>query len=164
MTVSSAEPLRASAQGPAWTWWLGTLGGAGLGLVLLVAAWAKALDPQAFAQQIHGQKLDFLLPASTVALLALGLEVGLGVALLFGVRRLWVLVPSALLVAFFLSLTGRAYWLAAPGVAPDAAGCGCFGNLVQRSPAAAFCQDLLPLLPAPAPAFVGRAGRLGRRP
>jgi len=163
MTVSSAEPLRASDAGPDWTRWLGTLGGAFLGLVLLVAAWAKALDPQAFAQQIHGQKLDFLLPAPTVALLALGLEVGLGVALLFGVRRLWVLVPAALLVAFFLFLTGRAYWLAAHGVAPDAAGCGCFGNLVQRSPAAAFWQDLLLLVPALALAFAGRSGRGDRR-
>ncbi|HZF08822.1 MAG TPA: MauE/DoxX family redox-associated membrane protein [Thermoanaerobaculia bacterium] len=162
MTVSPAEPIRAPAT-PAtarsWTGWLGTLGGAFLGLVLLFAAWAKALDPAAFAQQIHGQKLDFLLPAPTVALLALGLEVGLGVTLLLGVRRLWVLVPAALLVVFFLSLTGRAYWLAAHGVAPDAAGCGCFGNLVQRSPAEAFWQDLLLLVPALALAFVGRAGR-----
>ena len=142
-----------------WARVLGYLGAAFLGRVLLVAAWAKALDPLAFAQQIHGEKLDFLLSAHTVALLALGLEVGLGAALLLGVRRLWVLVPAVLLVAFFLFLTGRTYWLAAHGVTPDAAGCGCFGNLVQRSPAAAFWQDLLLLVPGLALAFLGRRGR-----
>jgi uncharacterized membrane protein YphA (DoxX/SURF4 family) len=156
VTVSRAEPIALPAAGPAWARVLGLCGAAFLGLVLLAAAWAKALDPQAFAQQIHGEKLDFLLPAHAVALLALGLEVGLGTALLFGVRRLWVLVPAALLVAFFLALTGRTYWLAAHGVAPDPAGCGCFGNLVERSPAAAFWQDLLLLVPGLALAFLGR--------
>ena len=61
-------------------------------------------------------------------------------ALLLGVRRLWVLFPALLLVAFFVSLTGRSYWLAAHGVKDSAANCGCFGNLVQRSPA--FGADL----------------------
>jgi hypothetical protein len=163
VTISRAEPLPVPASGLPWLRGLGTLGGAFLGLVLLVAAWAKALDPLAFAQQIHGEKLDFLLSAPAVALLALGLEVGLGAALLLGVRRLWVLVPAALLVAFFLFLTGRTYWLAAHGVAPDAAGCGCFGNLVVRSPAAAFWQDLLLLVPGLALAFLGRRGDAGRR-
>jgi uncharacterized membrane protein YphA (DoxX/SURF4 family) len=156
VTVSRAEPLALPASGPSWARVLGLLGAAFLGAVLLFAAWAKALDPQAFAQQIHAEKLDFFLPAQAMALLALGLEVGLGAALLLGVRRLWVLVPAALLVAFFLFLTGRTYWLAAHGVAPDAAGCGCFGNLVERSPAEAFWQDLLLLVPGLALAFLGR--------
>lgn len=162
MTISRTEPITWSAPGPSWLRGLGLLGAAFLGLVLLVAAWAKALDPLAFAQQIHAEKLDFLLPAPTLALLALGLEVGLGAALLLGVRRLWVLVPATFLVAFFLFLTGRTYWLASHGVAPDAAGCGCFGNLVQRSPAEAFWQDLLLLVPGLALAFLGRRDRTGR--
>jgi uncharacterized membrane protein YphA (DoxX/SURF4 family) len=159
VTVSRAEPITLPASGPGWSRIsrvVGYLGAAFLGLVLLAAAWAKALDPQAFAQQIHGEKLDFLLPAAKMALLALGLEVGLGAALLLGVRRLWVLVPAVLLVAFFLFLTGRTYWLALHGVAPAAGGCGCFGNLVERSPAEAFWQDLLLLVPALALAFLGR--------
>ncbi len=166
MTISRSEPLSLPASGlPSLRVLrgLGALGAAFLGGVLLVAAWAKALDPLAFAQQIHGEKLDFLFSAQAVALLALGLEVGLGAALLLGVRRLWVLVPAALLVAFFLFLTGRTYWLAAHGVAPDAAGCGCFGNLVVRSPEAAFWQDLLLLVPALALAFLGRRGDATRR-
>src|SRR6476660_3208496 len=156
MTASRVEALPLSAAGPSWARVLGYLGAAFLGAVLLFAAWAKALDPLAFAREIHSQKLDFLLPAHAMALLALGVEVGLGAALLLGVRRLWVLLPSALLVAFFLSLTGHTYWLAAHGVAPDPGGCGCFGNLVERSPAQAFWQDLLLLVPPLALAFVGR--------
>jgi uncharacterized membrane protein YphA (DoxX/SURF4 family) len=136
---------------------IGTAAGCVLGGVLLVAAWAKALDPAAFAQQIHADGLDRLLPASAVALLALALEAGLGVALALGVRRLWVLAPAALLVTSFLGLTGRAWWLDAHGKAdPAAASCGCFGNLVQRTPAEAFWQDLTMLALPAALAFAGR--------
>jgi uncharacterized membrane protein YphA (DoxX/SURF4 family) len=139
----------------AWMGRLGTLGGVFLGAVLLVAVWAKALDPAAFAEQIRIEGLDVLLSAQAVALIALVLEAGLGLALLLGVRRLWVLVPAALLVAFFVFLTGRAWWLSAHGLR-DAESCGCFGNLVQRTPAEAFWQDLLLLVPALLLAFVGR--------
>src|SRR5436305_14421572 len=72
---------------PLW-WWLGTFGGAFLGCVLLVAVWAKALDPAAFAEQIHAEGLDGLLPAQAVALLALVLEAGLGLGLLLRLPRL----------------------------------------------------------------------------
>lgn len=138
-----------------WRTWLGTIGGAFLGLVLLVAVWAKALDPAAFAEQIRIEGLDVLLSAQAVALIALALEAGIGLALVLGVRRLWVLVPAALLVAFFVFLTGRAWWLSAHGLR-EAESCGCFGNLVQRTPAEAFWQDLLLLVPALLLAFVGR--------
>lgn len=135
--------------------WLGRLAGAFLGAVLLVAVWAKALDPAAFAEQIRIEKLDVLLSAPAVAILALALEAGLGLALLLGIRRLWVLVPASLLVAFFLFLTGRAWWMSAHGLR-EPESCGCFGNLVQRSPAEAFWQDLLLLVPALLLAFLGR--------
>lgn len=135
---------------------IGTLGGCLLGGILLVAVWGKALDPAAFAEQIHADGLDRLLPAGVLALLALALEAGIGLALLLAVRRLWVLVPASLLVVFFLLLNGRAYWLAAHGQASAAASCGCFGNLVQRTPAQAFWQDLALLALPLALAFVGR--------
>ena len=98
-----------------------------------------------------------------MALAALALEVGLGLLLVMGVRRLWVLVPAALLVGFFLFLTGRDYWRAAQGIEPPAA-CGCFGNLVDRTPAQAFWQDLLLLVPALALAFAGRDAGSPRQP
>ncbi len=132
---------------PRWLGWLGYLGGLILGLVLLVAAWAKAIHPVAFSEQIAREGLDFLLSAPTVAMIALALEVALGAALVLGLRRPWVLWPSGLLVAFFLYLNGRNYWRWTQGLLEDDAECGCFGALVQRTPAEAFWQDLLLLLP-----------------
>lgn len=160
MESAVTAPVRAEASRapshPAW-WWVGTFAGAFLGCVLLFAVWAKALDPTAFADQIRAEKLDFLLSAQAVALIALALETGFGLALLLGVRRMWVLVPATLLVAFFLFLTGRAWWLDSQGLLPkEASSCGCFGNLVQRTPAEAFWQDLALLVPALLLAFVGR--------
>ncbi|HET9209908.1 MAG TPA: MauE/DoxX family redox-associated membrane protein [Thermoanaerobaculia bacterium] len=140
-------------------WWVGTFGGAFLGAVLLFAVWAKAIDPPSFVDQIRTEGLDFLLPARAVALIALALEAGLGLLLLLGVRRKWVLIPATLLVAFFLSLTGRAWWLAEHGQRNAAESCGCFGNLVQRTPAQAFWQDLALLVPALLLAWVGRERR-----
>ena len=49
-------------------WWIGTFAGAFLGVVLLVAVWAKMLDPMSFAEHIRQEKLDFLLSAEAVAL------------------------------------------------------------------------------------------------
>jgi len=145
-------------------WWVGTIAGALLGGVLLVAVWAKALDPAAFAEQIRIEKLDVVFSARVLALVALALEAGLGLALLLGIRRLWVLIPAALLVTFFVFLTGRAWWLAAHGLRDAAASCGCFGNLVQRTPAAAFLEDVLLLVPALLLAFVGRGSGEKREP
>lgn len=156
---TSSHPTPAlddSPQGVSWTGLVGTFGGIFLGGVLLFAAWAKILDPSAFADQIRLEGLDFLLPAAVVAAIALALEIGLGGALLLGVRRLWVLIPSALLVVFFVWLTGRNYWLTEQGLRSATESCGCFGNLVQRSPAEAFWQDLLLLVPPLLLAFLGR--------
>jgi len=140
-------------------WWVGTFAGAFLGCVLLFAVWAKMIDPGAFVTQIQTEGLDFLIPARGVALIALALEAGLGLALLLGLRRKWVLIPATLLVAFFLSLTGRAWWLAAHGLREAGESCGCFGNLVQRTPAQAFWQDLALLVPALLLAWIGRERR-----
>ena len=140
-------------------WWIGAFGGAFLGCVLLFAVWAKAIDPSSFADLIHTEKLDFLLPARAVALIALALEAGLGLLLLLGVRRKWVLIPTTLLVAFFVVLNARTWWLAAHGLRDAAESCGCFGNLVQRTPAEAFWQDSLLIVPALLLAWVGRERR-----
>ncbi len=135
---------------------LGYVGALVLGALLLVAAYAKAIDPNAFAEQIRTEGLDAGLSASTLALLGIAGEVALGTLLVLGVRRLWVLVPAALLVGFFLFLTGRGYWRFAHGTLPADASCGCFGNLIERTPAEAFWQDAALLLPALALAFIGR--------
>ncbi len=180
-----AAPAGAGA-GRLWRW-LGTAGGCLLGAVLLVAVWGKALDPHAFAQLLQDEGLlSWAMPATVAggagtggaggvgaapggqapaipetfeifALAALAVEAALGMALLLGLRRLWVLVPVTLLVALFVALNGRSWWLAAHGQTAAGASCGCFGNLVQRTPAAAFWQDLLLLVPALLLAWRGRA-------
>jgi Methylamine utilisation protein MauE len=156
----SAESSTGGQARSGWPF-VGAAGALVLGAVLLVAAAAKALDPSAFAEQIRREGLDLLLPAGAVALVALALEAGLGTALLLGVRRLWVLVPSALLVGFFLTLTGRDWWLTTRGLRDPSAACGCFGNLLERTPAEALRMDLLLLALPLALAFLGR--RTGRR-
>ena len=130
-----------------------------LGGVLLVAAWGKAIDLLAFSQQIHTEGLDFLFSARTVAIAALALEAGLGTILLFGVRRLWILIPAALLVGFFVFLNARNYWLVSRGLRSPSESCGCFGSLVHRTPGQALWQDLVLLVPALALSFTGRRSR-----
>jgi len=143
---------------------IGTTGGIVLGAVLLFAAWTKALDLNGFAAQIRTEGLDFLLPARVVASIALALEAGLGLALVLGIRRRWLLITAALLVAFFVFLTGRNYWLVSRGLRSPTESCGCFGDLIVRTPAEAFWQDLLLLIPATVLAFVGRPRPTGSQP
>ncbi|HEX4953276.1 MAG TPA: MauE/DoxX family redox-associated membrane protein [Thermoanaerobaculia bacterium] len=144
---------------PPWSRRVGTMGAVVLGLVLLVAAYAKLIHPEGFVEQIAAEKLDLLFSARAVAFLALALEVALGLALVSGIRRLWVLIPASLLVAFFLFLTGRSWYREAHGLSTADGSCGCFGNLVERTPKEAFFQDLALLVPALGLAFFGRGGR-----
>ncbi|MEM6792475.1 MAG: MauE/DoxX family redox-associated membrane protein [Acidobacteriota bacterium] len=146
------SPAQSSAnlENPAPAAWRRALSVAGcvvLGAVFLVASWAKSIDPSAFADQIRSEGLEIVLSAQAVALIALFLEWFLGMALVLAIRRPIVLVPSSLLVAFFMFLTGRKYWRWSNGE-EVAEGCGCFGNLVDRTPAEAFWQDLLLMVPA----------------
>jgi uncharacterized membrane protein YphA (DoxX/SURF4 family) len=129
-----------------------------LGLVLLVAAALKALDPAAFAAEIVRQGVSFGLPPMAAALVALAIESIVGALLLVNLRRPLVLAAATALVLFFLFLTGRTAWRAAHGQVDDAASCGCFGNLVERTPNEAFVQDLLWLAPALAVAWIARPG------
>ncbi len=136
-----------SASETGWRTWAARASGWLLGGVLLLAAVAKVYEPGAFVGQIRLEGLDFLLPAVLVALLALALETGLGLALLLGVHHRLVLASAALLSLFFLGLTGRNYWLVSQGLRDPDESCGCFGSLIERTPAEAFWQDLLLLVP-----------------
>lgn len=147
-------PRSSSSSFPLWRRVASYLGGAFLGAVLWLAAWVKALDPLAFARQVELEGLDFLLPAMAVAIIALAIEVFLGGALLLGLRHRWVLWSSASLIAFFLFLTGRTYYAYLNGAPPPEEGCGCFGNLVERTPAEAFWQDAALMVPALLLAFL----------
>jgi uncharacterized membrane protein YphA (DoxX/SURF4 family) len=138
--------------------WISLAGGGVLGTVLLIAAWAKALDPGAFAEQIESLGLAFVLDARRLAWLGVAVEAALGLALVLGLRSRPLLVFTTLLVALFLFLTGRIYLRELRGLPIDEAACGCFGNLVERTPAQAFWQDLILLVPALAATWLA-AGR-----
>lgn len=147
----------------AWRRWLALAGGVVLGLVFLVAGWAKVIHPHGFAEEIRSEGLEILLPAEVLSVLFVAFEIALGVALMLAIRRLWVLLPTSALVAFFLFLNGRALWRFSNGLISEDEACGCFGNLVSRTPAQAFWQDLLLLVPPLLLIFLGgRSAPAGR--
>ena len=146
-----------AGSGKRWKVIVGTLAGIFLGGVFLLAVYGKVFDPQAFAEAIRADGLDFLIPSEPLAWLVLAAEAAIGLALVLNLRRLWVLVPTALLVAFFLFLTGKVYVAWLNGEEPAMASCGCFGNLVDHNPAEAFWRDVILMLPATILAFLGRA-------
>ncbi|MEJ2078108.1 MAG: hypothetical protein P8020_04270 [Acidobacteriota bacterium] len=119
-----------------------------LGAILIVATLGKLADPIVFVELIHNEGLDFLLSANTVALIALALETFLGLALLFGVRSVWILIPTAGLAGFFVALTAWNYYLALTGQRDASYDCGCFGVFMHRNAVQAFWQDL-PMLTLP---------------
>ncbi len=165
MGLTSQGRLSALSTPPSrWAWWVGTIAGAFLGAVLLFAVYGKAIDPAGFEEQIHGEGLDFLFPASMVVFIALGLEAGVGAALLMGVRTLWVLLPAAAMTGLFLFLTGRTYLNFLDGSLDASSSCGCFGQIIERSPEEAFWQDLALLLPSMLLAWVGRPRALDALP
>ena len=135
---------------------LGSIGAIVLGAVFLLGLYTKVLDPEGFGEVIGREGLDFLLPIGAVVMIGLAVEALLGLALVMNVRALWVLVPAAVVVAFFLFLTGKAYYLDAQGIQSAEASCGCFGHLIQRSPAEAFWQDLFLMVPPLLLSFLGR--------
>ncbi len=140
-------------EGYPWRRSIAATGAGVVGATLLVGAWGKLLDPIAFAQSLRLEGITSWLgsgwfPEIVPPLLVIAIEVLLGSLLVLGVRYRTTLSATALLVAFFLFLTGRAWWRDAHGiVVGDAASCGCFGNLLDRSPREAFIQDAVLLVP-----------------
>jgi hypothetical protein len=117
---------------------IGRLAAGVLGVVLLLAAYAKALDPRLFTQQLA----DLLpVPASVafpLAILIIAFEAGLGAALLRGWRHPVVLAATSVT---FVSFLGVVIWhLLSPSEATG--GCGCFGQLLERTPQQALYEDL----------------------
>ena len=139
-----------------WAATLGAIGALFLGGVFLVATYGKVLDPIAFAEVMEIEGLDFLVPAMAMAPFILALEAFFGFALVLNLRKTWVLVPLTGMVLFFIFLTGRTYLKDLQGIKPETASCGCFGNLLDRTPGEAFFQDLLLLVPPLVLSWFGR--------
>jgi hypothetical protein len=111
----------------------GYLSSALVGLVFLLSGALKALDAGAFLKQVRRYRLlprDLERPAS---LAFIGLECGLGAALLTG----WppALPVAAVVLVFFAALTA---WGTSSGRVED---CGCYGGLVLLTPAQSIALD-----------------------
>ncbi len=133
----------------------GTASALALALVWIAAAVLKSLDPAAFAEQIARHRIVPEPWGSPLAYLFIAVESLLGFALVAGFRRRAACGASALLLLFFMVVTG---WAWAHGNALD---CGCFGRLAERGPGATILEDagLLAL------ALIGwRAGGAAIRP
>jgi hypothetical protein len=116
---------------------LGSLAARVLGGVLLLAAYAKALDPALFASELGDLVSMPSAVATALAIATVGFEAGLGAALLGGWRH-----PVVLLVAnaTFLAFAGVATWQLLGGGEPGGS-CGCFGQLLERTPRQALAED-----------------------
>jgi uncharacterized membrane protein YphA (DoxX/SURF4 family) len=123
--------------------WIGRLALIGIGLVFLAAGGLKALDPEAFAEQVTGYGI---IPASfsqIVVYTLLPFEVALGIALIVGYRRKLVIAAAVVMLVGFIGLLS--YTWATGG---DVSNCGCFGRFAERSPLETMAEDV---------AFIGLA-------
>lgn len=122
---------------PFWRRALAWLGTAVAGFMLLIAGLLKALDPAGFAEQIALDVPCLARAAAPLAVAGVAFEIVLGLALLLGFRRRWVLITALLLVGLFIAVT-------VPKIGdPEAASCGCFGNFVVRTPLQTVVEDLI---------------------
>jgi hypothetical protein len=104
-------------------------------LVLLVAALLKASDPAEFAYQIRAYEMIPPGLSAAAAFFFIAVEVGLAAALLADARPRLVLPATAALFVGFIGVVGVAWSLGRTEQ------CGCFGTLVQRTPAETLAED-----------------------
>ena len=78
---------------------VGYLAGAFLGVILLVGAFSKVLDPVAFQETIKSEGLDFLLPAALVAMIGFA-----GAAVLYDTSNIMHHYPQDRYVAASMAL------------------------------------------------------------
>jgi len=112
-----------------------------VGIVYLVAGAIKIWHPVLFyweavpfTQMLGFDRESFQVVAQGAMFLA-PVEVGLGVALIFGWYHRYALPIATLLMAFFTGLLVYAWQI---GASVD---CGCFGALVERGPGEAAIED-----------------------
>ena len=117
-----------------------------MGLVLVVAGGAKAWDPVLFYwetmpfAQMLGMAYEKWPTVGRLAQFFSPLEFGLGAALILNWRPRIVFPAATILMALFTGLTARGWYM---GIT---ANCGCFGALVDRSPAQATIEDAIMLV------------------
>lgn len=116
---------------------IATLGPPLVGLVLLVAAGLKAVDPFPFLDHVGRLRLTPPHWVGWIALAFLGFEAALGTLLLIGAFPLWLLPATA---GLLLGLGALSHWGIARGRVDD---CGCYGGAVALSPGWSLFLDLV---------------------
>ncbi len=110
-----------------------------VGLVFLVAALMKALDPRSFQEQIAAYGIfPSLAPIAAWAFIIV--EVALAVGLIV---NLYPRVVPLLVMALLLLFIGVTWYGMSIGLGEN---CGCFGNLVHRGPEQVIVEDAIMLL------------------
>lgn len=133
----------------AWPSWVSRVLAGAVGLILVVASVLKATDMELFVRQLK----DYgIISQHTILVLGawglIGLEFGLGVALLISYRLKISLPFAGMLFLIFLGATG---WTWLSGATEE---CGCFGDLIKHTPREAVVHDLI-FLAATALAWLG---------
>jgi hypothetical protein len=139
------EPFKASA----WRSWTPRLLSGAVGLILLAAAFLKAMDMELFIRQMRDYGIIYervILVVSAWGMIVV--ECGLGVGLLVLYRPRVTLPMAALLFLVFAGATGWAWLTAATEH------CGCYGPWLQLTPGQALAENLI-LLAAIALAWRG---------
>lgn len=91
-----------------------------------------------FARNILIDLFEFLHEHSlALAIIMITLEIIMGIALLLGWKKKWVLYPLLLLMLFFTFLTGYAY------LSGKFTNCGCFGDCIPITPLTSFIKDIV---------------------
>jgi hypothetical protein len=107
-----------------------------LGGVLVLAAYAKAIDPQGFAASLRDLPVSAAI-AYPFALSIIAFESALAAALLSGSRHPLVLIVTNAVFLIFVGI------VASQLIRPDGAiTCGCFGHLLERTPRQALYEDV----------------------
>jgi len=122
----------------AWPSWVSRVLAGAVGFILVAASVLKATDMELFVRQLK----DYgIISQRTVLVLGawglIGLEFGLGVALLISYRLKISLPFAGMLFLVFLGATG---WTWLSGTTEE---CGCFGDWVKHTPREAVLHDLI---------------------
>jgi len=124
--------------------WSSTISAVLVGGVFVFAGLLKILDPFSFYTQIHSYQLVSPDLSKWLAVVLPPIEIGLGLAVMLGLWRRLSCLGIVLMLVVFLVATGHA-WLY--GTTDN---CGCFGELVSRSPKETFIEDVVLLILAAA--------------
>lgn len=110
-----------------------------VGLVFLLAAFLKALDPHSFAEQIAMYGI-FPELATLAAWVLIPLEVALATGLIVNLFPRIIPLATIALLVFFIIITIYGMMI---GLGES---CGCFGNLVHRGPEQVIIEDIIMLI------------------